>query len=437
MRKLLFVFLITLTACSSKETIIKSEPSLDFVVTYGGSSNEVANSVTKTFDGGYAIAGFTMSNDGDLSEKSSSDADFLILKYNQNDELLWSKIYGGSDDDRADKIIETNDNGFIVLGYTKSSDGNVTTGNGDRDIWVLKLNANGELLWEKTFGYNGRDIGTSVTTTIDNGLLICGELDVTASNGEGNTNAKNQQRHAGGDFWAIKLNNNGELEWSRYFGGNFTDTPHSVIQNENGEYILAGTSDSNDVDISNNKGTYDFWVVKIDADGNLIWEKNFGGSEIDEARDIIKTNDNNYLIVGDTRSTDTDVSVNNGGADIWLIKIDTDGNLLSEKTFGGTNFDAARSLKTNNLDYLVAGSSRSNNGNFVNKGQNDAWLFSASTDNKILWEVFVGGSEIDFFYDAVQLQNGNFIAVGESTSSSDDIPENKGFSDILIAKIKK
>lgn len=128
------------------------------------------------------------------------------------------------------------------------------------------------------------------------------------------------------------------------FWCSFTDTPLGVVETDANNFIIVGSSDSNDFNISDNKGTYDFWVVKISNSGNLIWEKSFGGSEIDEARAITATNDGNFLIVGDTRSNDKNVSTNNGAADIWVLKISTDGNLIWEKTIGASNFDVARAI---------------------------------------------------------------------------------------------
>ena len=141
------------------------------------------------------------------------------------------------------------------------------------------------------------------------------------------------------------------------------------------------------------------------------------------------------MIVGDTRSTDKDVSTNNGGADLWLLKISTDGNLIWEKTFGGTSFDVARSIsKTQDNGFLISGYSRSTDNNFTNQGQSDAWILKLDNSGNQLWQKFVGGSENDFLFDAIELSNQSIIAVGESSSADIEIPENKGFSDALIIK---
>lgn len=443
MKQLLLLFLTCLiVSCSKAElNLNNSIPSsgfsgaIDFVKTIGGNKNDIGSSVTKTKDGGYAVLGYTNSTNGDVKNKTTDDADYFLLRYNVKDELLWSKTYGGTKDDRGNKVLQTPDNGFIILGFSKSNDGDLTENKGNSDFWVAKLDASGNKSWQKSFGFSGRDTGISLTLTSDNGYLIVGELDVSASGGQGNS--KLASKHAGGDYWAIKLNGSGTKEWSKFFGGTFTETPQSVIETNEGDFIIAGFSDSSDVDITNNKGTYDFWIVKINNKGKLIWQKNFGGSEIDEAYGICKTTDGNFVIVGDTRSSNKDVSKNNGGADLWVIKINTNGDLIWNKNFGGTSFDAGRSINpTKDGGFIISGSSRSSDKDFVNKGQNDAWILKINASGSFAWQKFIGGTEIDILHDAIELDNGNIIAVGESTSSNQDIKENKGFSDLLIIKIK-
>lgn len=437
MIKLLKLFLLfsILYSCSGDSNIDISIISLDKSITYGGTKNEIARSVISFNDANYAVVGFTQSLDGDVSTlKTETQYDFWVLKFDSNDTLLWQKVYGGSGDDKAYKAVSTSDNGIAIAGYSKSNDGDLNTNEGFEDVWVLKLDNSGVIQWQTTTGFLGVDQAFSLIQTADGGFFIGGILDVTSSNGAGNSLAKTQ--HAGGDYWAIKLNSNGIIEWRNYFGGSNTDTCYDVVETTDG-YILIGSSDSTDVDINTNKGSYDFWIVKIDSVGNLLWEKNFGGTEIDEARAITKTNDGNFIIVGDTRSNDQDITTNNGGADLWVIKINTNGNLLWEKTFGGSNFDVARSInKTFDGGYVISGSSRSLDNGFTNQGQNDAWILKISSEGNEEWQQIIGGSNIDFFYDAIELENGSFVAVGESSSNDGNVEINKGFSDLLIIKLK-
>ena len=440
---MLIVFLIAaLFVSCTKDTNTSlaqnSELEIEHIKTLGGSKNESAQAVTKTSDGGYAILGYTQSNDGDVRNKSNESYDYWLLKFDARNQLQWQKTYGGSDDDRGFDLIQTSDGGFAMLGKSKSNDLDVSENSGFDDFWVSKLDSNGSISWEYSYGFAGSDTPNSIIQTRDNGYLLTGVLDVSASNGQGDRHAAVRQRHAGGDYWAVKLNSSGVREWSNYYGGSFTDTAYDAIQTQDNGYIIIGSSDSNDVDISNSKGGYDFWVVKISNTGSLVWEKTFGGSEIDEARAITSSNDGNYLIVGDTRSDDLNISQNAGAADLWLIKITPEGTLLWEKTIGGTNFDVGRSVsKTQDNGFLISGSSRSSDGNLTtNKGLNDAWVLKIDSGGNIKWHKSIGGSETDFFYDSVELNDQTIVAVGNSNSSNEDINENKGFTDLLILKLK-
>jgi len=436
---LIFNFLL-LESCSKNDDDNPKKltsKNIEFVKTLGGSKNESGQSVTKTTDGGYAILGFAQSNDGDLENKTTDSFDYWVLKFDSSDNLQWQKTYGGSDDDRGSSLIQTNDGGYAILGYSKSSDGDISENNGFEDFWVSKLDALGNMIWKKSFGFSGADTGISMIQTNDGGYLLSGVLDVSASGGEGNSKSLFAKRHAGGDYWIIKMDSNGEKQWSKFFGGTFTDKPYDAIQTPDNSYIIVGSSDSADFNISSNIGSYDFWIIKISENGNLIWEKSFGGSEIDEARGIAASSDGNYIIVGDTRSNDFDVSKNNGAADLWVIKMSTEGNLLWEKSFGGSSFDVGRSIKnTPDNGFIISGSSRSADGDISqNQGQNDAWVLKIDANGNLEWQKTIGGSGVDFAYDAVELNDGTVIGVGESNSNNLDVPENKGFSDLLILKL--
>ena len=436
------VFLVALFFVNCSEDNDNSNPreqdiEIDFITTLGGSKNESAQAVVNTTDGGYAVLGHTQSMDGDVLNKSNESYDYWLLKFDATNQLQWQKTYGGSDDDRGVDLIQTSDNGYAVIGKSKSNDLEVSENAGFDDFWVSKLDSSGTIIWEYSFGFAGSDTPYSIIQTNDDGYLLSGVLDVSASNGQGDRNSI-LSRHAGGDYWVIKLNASGVKQWSNYYGGSFTDTAYDAIQTEDDGYIIVGSSDSDDVDITNNLGSYDFWILKISATGTLVWEKSFGGSEIDEAHAISQATDGNYLIVGDTRSNDLEISQNNGAADLWIVKITPEGTLLWEKTLGGSSFDVGRSIsKTQDNGFLVSGSSRSSDGNLTsNKGQNDAWVVKINSSGNLEWQKTIGGSEVDFFYDAVELNDQTIIAVGDSNSSNEDIYENNGFSDLLILKLK-
>lgn len=425
--------LLSLVACSKNKI---EDPGFTVNArTFGGIENDNSKAVIRTSDNGYAVLGHTQSQDGDITDKQNTSFDYWLLKFDAQSTLQWTKTFGGSDDDRGNSLLQTSDGGFAILGYSQSSDGDVVENAGAQDHWIARTDTSGNLIWQKSYGFSGRDEGISVIQTNDLGFLIVGVLDVTASGGEGSTS---RRKHAGGDYWAIKITANGELQWSNFFGGTFTDTAYDVVETQEGSFIIVGSSDSTDVDISDNKGAYDFWVVKISGSGDLVWEKNYGGSEIDEAHAIISSSDGNYLIVGETRSNDGDIAFNNGAADVWVIKISDNSDLIWEKTYGGSSFDVGRAItKLQNGGYIIAGSSRSADGDVsANQGQNDVWLLKIDDNGSLKWEQTIGGSQIDFAHAITELVDGTIIAVGETASSDMDIPQNKGFTDVLTIEIK-
>ncbi|WP_375238055.1 hypothetical protein [Aurantibacter sp.] len=435
---LIVICLIQLSCKNNDDQILNNSVigDLEFAQNYGGQKNESGQSVVATLDGGYAILGYTQSTNGDITDKDEDSFDYWLLKFNASNELLWSKTYGGTLDDRGNDIVATQDGGFAITGYGSSNDNDISINNGNQDFWISKLDSDGNIIWEKSFGYSGSDRAYSIIQTQDQGFLISGVLDVTASAGEGNS--KNYFiEHAGGDYWAIKLDSNGNQEWTKYFGGNLSDDPYGITQTVDGNFILVGSSDSEDVDITNNKGSYDYWIVSISNSGVLLWEKNFGGTEIDEARGITNTSDGNFLIIGNTRSNDVDVSNNIGGSDIWLLKISPFGELLWEKTLGGTGFDIGNSISKSINGYIISGASRSLDGNITgNNGQNDAFITEINENGDLLWTKSVGGSNEDLIYDSVQINDGTIVSVGETTSNDFDLNNNKGFTDLLVLKIK-
>ncbi len=407
---------------------------IDFTQTLGGSKNDDAKAIINTMDGGYAILGSTQSMDGDITDKDNESYDYWLIKFDSQDSIQWSRTYGGSQNDHGFDLVQSADGGYAILGYSQSSDGDVSENAGMSDYWIAKLDAEGNLLWEKSYGYVGGDAGTVLTLTHDGGYLLTGVLDAFASGGEGNTALK----HPGGNYWMIKLDAQGNKEWSRHYGGYFTDTAYGTIQTEDHGYIIVGSSDSYEVEWFNNKGTYDFWVIKIDQNGELVWTKNFGGAGIDEARGITDSGDGNFIIIGDTRSSDQDVPENNGSADLWMIKMSPNGEILWSKVYGGSGFDVGRSvMRTSDNGYLVSGSSKSADGDVgSNQGSNDAWILKTDANGDLLWHKSVGGSQLDFAYDAIQKPDNTIVAVGNSASSNGDISANKGLDDLLIIKLK-
>ncbi len=438
----IIIFVITLFSCSDKDDnlpfIQPFAGEIDWILLLGGSEDDVAQKIIETSDGGYAIVGYTSSTDGDIKDKDVVVNDFWVTKIDAQGNIIWSKTYGGSGDDKGQAIVETSDGGFAVVGYSMSSDGDASNNEGFHDNWLLKLDAAGNLQWEKSYGFAGHDHAYDLLQTQDGGFFFVGFLDVTASGGLGSEGkSSNITAHGVGEFWGTKVDANGNLEWRRYFGGSNNDRAHAVAAAPDGGFVIAGFSESEDFDISNSKGSYDFWVVKVNAEGNKVWEQSFGGSQIDIAYAMTATPDNAYVIVGNTFSSDKQVKSNNGGSDIWMIKINDKGELLWEKTIGGSDFDDARGVSiTRNGGFLISGNSKSTTNREEFFGENDAWLIKTDANGNLVWEKSFGGSSLDFGFHSIQTQTNKVLFVGTTESTDNHSQTNKGKKDALIVKLK-
>jgi hypothetical protein len=412
---------------------------VEWVKNFGGSGEETAQAIIATSDGGYAILGFSNSMDGDIVGKTTAVNDYWLLKLDAAGNLEWNKTYGGSKDDRGQSLAQTKDGGYILTGYAMSDDGDGSNNEGFHDNWILKLDVSGNIEWEKSFGFSGHDHSYDIIQTQDGGYFFIGFLDITAARADG-YDEKGQflTRHGVGEFWGTKIDAQGNVQWRNYFGGTNNDRAHAVVQSNDGGFVMAGFSESNDFDISDTKGSYDFWVVKITSTGDLIWERSFGGSGIEISYDIAKTTDNGYVITGNTFSNDTDVSKNNGESDVWLIKLDDNGNLIWEKTLGGTQFDAAQGVYTS-LDggFLIAGNSKSSDlDTDANMGENDLWVIKTDDNGALIWQQTFGGADLDYGFDVIENTDKSVLVVGESTSEDFPNLQNKGMSDVIVIKIK-
>ena len=410
-----------------------------WIKSFGGTGDDTAREAIVTADGGYAILGFSNSTDGDLQGKSTNVNDYWLLRLNAEGELLWSKTYGGSKDDRGQGIIQTADGGFAITGYAMSDDGDASNNEGFHDNWILRLDSNGNILWERSFGFSGHDHSYDVIQTADGGFFFVGFLDISAARNDGFEDKQaTLARHGVGEFWGTKIDALGNLQWRRYFGGTNNDRAHAVVPALDGGYVMAGFSESDDFDISDTRGSYDFWVVKVSENGDKVWERSYGGSGIDIAYDISVTQDGAYVVTGHSISGDRDISEPLGESDIWVIKIDTEGTMLWERSLGGSQFDLAQSIyPAKRGGYIISGNTKSSDGDVTEHyGENDLWLLRTDDSGHILWQQSFGGSGLDFAFDAVEnTEDKSILLIGETSST--DIPGilNKGGTDLILVKI--
>lgn len=440
--RFLSVFSFLLFGACAKNGIKNSFPqqelyTLQFLQLFGGSDEDVAHAIIPTQDGGFAILGNTKSTDGDLDNKALPVSDLLLIKFSADAILEWHTTYGGSEDDRGHSLVQLSDGGYAILGYSMSQDGDASLNQGQHDNWVIRTDAYGTLLWEKSFGFSGHDHAYNIIATQDGGLLFNGFLDVTSSGGLGTTFQKGalSARHGVGEFWVHKINLAGEIEWRQYFGGTNNDRSYDAVQTDEGDFIVVGTSESEDVDISNPHGGYDIWVIKLDPNGQLIWERSFGGSQYDSANAVILDQAQNIYVLGNTFSEDQDISSPLGHSDMWLLSLNQAGQLHSEQTFGGTGFDVGRDLAfdTNGNLWLV-GYSQSEDIDFSsNKGDNDIALLQLDKNLFPKQHFNLGGSGFDIAHALLPLNDGRLLVTGTSESQNGLFLNNRGGKDIFVA----
>ena len=411
--------------------MVGAQPTIEWQRCLGGSIHDFALSIQQTGVGGYIVAGYSKSNDGDVSVNHGY-SDYWVVKLNASGSIEWQRSLGGSSSDWAYSIRQTFDGGYIVAGYSFSNDGDVSGNHGYVDYWVVKLNSVGEIEWQKSLGGSDEDKAYSIYQTSDSGYIVSGCSESNDGDVSGN--------HGAYDYWVVKLNSSGSIEWQRSLGGSGNDYAYSIQQTGDGGYIVAGYSYSNDGDVSGNNGASDYWVVKLNSSGSTEWQRSLGGSVNDYARSIQQTGDGGYIVAGYSFSNDGDVSGNNGASDYWVVKLNSSGSIEWQRSLGGSAHDEAYSIyQTSDSGYIVAGSSESNDGDVSGHhgtpGDSiDYWVVKLNSAGSIVWQRSLGGSDWDEAYSIHQTTDYGYIMAGFSNSNDGDISENHGDYDFWVVK---
>ncbi len=426
----LSVNLFFVSICSS----FSQKPIIEWQKNYGGSFYDKAESVIETPDGGLVICGHSQSSNIDLTT-NQGDFDFWIIKINNVGVLQWKFSLGGGGSDYLQKVILTPDEGVMCIGYTNSSNGGISNPKGQIDYCVVKLNNVGTLQWKKNYGGTSNDWGQSLCLSGDGGFIIAG---YSESNDEdvlqslGNT-----------DFWILKIDVNGNILWQKSYGGSGYDYLGSIKQTQDGGYVITGNSNSTNDDFIQNKGGYDVWILKIDGLGNIQWKNNFGGTYDDFSNDIIEDNEGNFVLVGETLSDDFDAVSNHLGVlkkDYLVIKTNYLGQKIWSKCFGGEAHEYGRSIILDfDGNYVIGGESYSLTGDPTgNHGSAEYWLIKiAPSTGDLIWEKAMGGLGHDEANCVVATFDNGFVMVGNSAHPiSDDVTQNYGDDDFWVVKLK-
>lgn len=398
-------------------------PAIEWQKTFGGTGTEEVNSILPTKDNGYIISGYTDSVDGNISNNNGY-IDAWVVKLNYSGNIEWEKNYGGTDLDIFNSIDQTHDNGYVLAGLTHSFEEHK---NGD--YWIVKIDELGNKEWEKSFGGFSIDHAKSIQQTSDFGFIVTGHT--FSSDGDVTEN------FGASDYWVLKLDENGNLQWQKNLGGSHTDYAHSIKQTMDAGFILTGYTFSSYGDVTASFAPPDYWIVKLDKNGNIQWQKSLGGNNEDSSFSISQTFDSGYIVGGTTRSTDGDVTVNNGSVDCWVVKLDQNGNIQWQKTFGGSDIDILTSIvQTLEGGYAFSGHTASNDGDITNnQGNYDCWVVKLNANGDIQWQKTLGGSLSDYGNSIFQTSNGEYLIGGSTFSDDGDITLNQGMLDCWIVKL--
>lgn len=408
---------------------------------YGCSWFNSGFSIVSTSDGGYAFVGSVAGNDGDVtgwhegydfSDNPQDDA--WVVKLNASGAIEWQKPLGNSAWNFGASLIQVPGGGFVVAGSTSNEDdGNPLTFLYS-DFWIVKLDATGDVVWEKRYGGTYNDHANCIINTNDGGFAVAGH---TVSSDGDVTN-----HHGFYDYWVIKLNEIGELQWQKTYGGTGGEYATSIIETLDGGFAIGGHNSYNS---EGNHGEMDFWLVKTDALGIQQWQHSYGGSSSEYLSAVIQSSDGGYVMAGSTNSSDGQVTGFHGGDDgdpdslpddFWVVKTDSSGNLQWQKALGGDEDDFSVSVIETADGFVVGGTvESSNNGDVSGEGYINGWLTKLDLDGALIWEKSIGGNYAENIRDILQTLDGGFVAIGSSEGVHFDNGQNYGYSDVWVAKL--
>jgi hypothetical protein len=364
------------------------ENEITFIKTLGGNRRDRGINLLQTSDGGYAIVGYTSSPD-------AVQEDVYLVRTDLQGEVLWSKTYGGEGKDNGWDILETEDRGFLIVGFTDSF------GAGEMDIYLVRTDANGSMLWERTFGGPESEFGWTMAPASDGGYVLAGQTD---SFGEGNE-----------DGYLVKVNAEGEEIWSQTFGGPQEDRLFSIDQSADSGFILTGTTRSFGA------GNRDVYLVKTNDSGELVWMEVFGEDRDDVGHSVRQTIDSGYIVTGYTQSFGAK------NYDTWLIKTDEAGNSRWQKFFGEAGDDRTiYGEQTDDGGYIMIGYTTS----FGSIGL-DVLLMRTDSSGEVTWHKTFGGRAEDTGYTVRQTADNGFVLTGETYSSGE------GGGDMYVIKVNQ
>lgn len=411
-----------------------------------GSDRIEGPGLIQTNDRGYLLAGYSDSNiSGEKTNNSRGGNDYWVIRIDSIGNIVWQKTIGGNLEDQLKSVCTTSDGGFLLGGYSNSviSGDKTEASYGLNDYWIVKIDSLGNIVWQKTFGGAGSDNLWDLNPTSDGGFILGGSSN---SNASGN---KTENSNGDYDYWVIKLDSLGSIIWQNTIGGLDEDFLNSLQQTDDGGYILGGSSKSDSTGDKNENRIggfyfYDYWIVKLDSTGNLLWQNTIGGNSDELLCSVKQTIDKGYIIGGRSSSAifGDKTEACYGLLDYWVVKTDSLGQLVWQNTIGGSKEDWLLSLKqTNDSGYILGGRSDSNiSGKKTeqNLGWPDYWIVKLSSNGNMEWQNTIGGNEPEWCFDVIPTNDNGYLLGGFSGSgvNGDKNEICLGYSDIWIVKLK-
>mgnify|MGYP003403942254 FL=1 len=382
-------------------------------MTYGGNGDDRGTAIIQSADSGFVVAGYSNALDGDITSPHGNE-DFWVAKLDSIGNFQWQKSYGGSSADFCHAICYGINGGYLLVGQSNSNDGDLTENKGGYDIWVVKISETGDIEWQNNYGGSLSENAKACLQTIDGNYLITGYS--LSTDGDITFN------HGGADIWVLKLNESGSVVWQKSYGSSESDNSQDIIESPTGDIYVVGNTDGIDGDVTIGYGFDDYWILKLNASGDLIWQKSYGGSDAEIAKEVILKN-NGLICVGQTYSDNIYVEGFHGLLDAWVIALDSLGNLQWQKPYGGSGGDEAYSIaKLTDNEFVFSGRSSTTDGDVTeNKGGVDYWVVSIDTLGNIIWQKSIGGTSNEESYDVITTFDSTIVVTGYSASSDMDV----------------
>ncbi|MBA4133840.1 MAG: secretion protein [Flavobacterium sp.] len=379
-------------------------PNIVWEKVLGGTSLDMGTAITPTSDGGYAFVAFTDSANGDVT-LNHGETDLWVVKLNATGEIEWQKSYGGNHDEYGRRISQTDDGGYIIIATSLSDDGDIMQPYGQTDYWILKLDSSGALDWQKSYGGTSVDNAYDLKQTQDGGYIIVGD-----SITQFNSFATNYIGSS--DVWIVKLDASGNIQWENSFGGESDEMGMAVTQTFDGGYVIAAVTWSN-IGAEGGNNDNNFYVVKLSPSGSFEWQNVIGGSGNEWVFDVVQLYDGSYIIAGNTISTDAGI-LNHGAQDGFVVKLNSSGELDWHKAFGGTEYDGFNDVeKTLDGKIILTGYTNSYNGDVTDyHGGQDAWVVAINAAGDLIWQKAYGSTNNEGIGELRQTADGGFIMVG-------------------------